>query len=85
MSGLHVCVFLACPNESRGGKAFAAHYLSKATDSVLQYTVPISLHGDGTPVSGIGKAWSKSVDIWSWTSLVARGGSNHFHRQRKAT
>lgn len=36
-------------------------------------TVPLALHGDGTPVAGIGKAWSRMLDIFSWTSLVAVG------------
>lgn len=35
--------------------------------------VPIALHGDGVPVSGVGKSWSKSMDAYSWTSLLSRG------------
>ena len=35
--------------------------------------VPISIHGDGTPVTGLGKSWGKLCDIWSWTSLVTTG------------
>ena len=27
---------------------------------------PTFLHGDGVPVVGVGKAWSKLVDVWSW-------------------
>ena len=44
--------------------------------------VPISLHGDGVPVAGVGKTWSKSCDVFSWSSLLARGmntlGCNFF-------
>ena len=35
--------------------------------------IPISVHGDGTPITGLGKAWGKLMDIWSWSSLVASG------------
>ena len=33
--------------------------------------IPIWIHGDGVPVSGIGRSWGKSVDIWSWGSLLS--------------
>ena len=35
--------------------------------------IPIFLHGDGTPITGIGKSWAKSSQIWNWGSLLARG------------
>ena len=35
--------------------------------------IPLSIHGDGTPVVGIGKAWGKLLDIWSWQSLLVAG------------
>ena len=28
--------------------------------------VPIALHGDGVPISGVGKSWQRSAEIWSW-------------------
>ena len=34
--------------------------------------IPLALHGDGVPVTGIGKSWSKSVDVWSWCSCLVR-------------
>jgi hypothetical protein len=37
--------------------------------------IPIFLHGDGTPITGIGKSWSKSSQIWNWGSLLARGST----------
>ena len=42
-------------------------------------TVPLALHGDGTPVSGIGKAWSRLMDIYSFTSLMAAGATLFFY------
>lgn len=41
-------------------------------------TIPIALHGDGTPVSGIGKTWCRMMDIYSWTSLLAAGSTLDF-------
>ena len=35
--------------------------------------MPIALHGDGTPVSGIGKSWSRLMDIYTWSSILALG------------
>eukprot|EP00969_Alexandrium_andersonii_P195699 8645728-Alexandrium_andersonii.AAC.1 len=35
--------------------------------------IPLALHGDGVPVSGVGKAWSKSLDVYSWCSLLGKG------------
>ena len=40
-------------------------------ETALQKIVPISLHGDETPVTGRGKIWSSSAVIFSWTSLLA--------------
>lgn len=41
-------------------------------------TVPLSLHGDGTPVSGIGKGWCRMMDIFSMSSLMAAGSTLDF-------
>ena len=35
--------------------------------------IPLSLHGDGVPITGVGKSWGKSMDVWSWCSLLASG------------
>jgi hypothetical protein len=43
--------------------------------AVRARTVPISLHGDGLPVSGCGKAWQKSAEAYSWTSLLSGAGA----------
>ena len=32
--------------------------------------VPILLHGDGVPIVGIGKGWSKIATIFSWCSML---------------
>ena len=41
--------------------------------------VPISLHGDAVPVTGVGKAWSRSLDLFSWCSLLGVGLTMEFN------
>ena len=35
--------------------------------------IPLALHGDGVPVTGVGKVWGKSLDVFSWCSLLGTG------------
>ena len=44
-----------------------------------RWAVPLSLHGDGVPVTGVAKAWQKGMNIWSWNSLVASGATTQFN------
>ena len=37
--------------------------------------VPIAFHGDGVPVTGIGKIWSKTMTMFHFTSLLSQGHS----------
>ena len=37
--------------------------------------VPLSIHGDGVSVTGVGRSWSKNVDVLSWASLLASGAT----------
>ena len=32
--------------------------------------IPLSLHGDGVPIKGVGKTWSESMTIFSWCSMI---------------
>lgn len=38
-----------------------------------QCTIPFALHGDGTPITGRGKSWSKQHTIFSMASLLTKG------------
>ena len=44
-----------------------------ARPDMREKCIPLAIHGDGTPVTGVGKAWSKQYDVWSWCSLLGRG------------
>ena len=35
--------------------------------------IPLAMHGDGVPITGIGKGWAKTQTIWSWYSLTGIG------------
>ena len=35
--------------------------------------VPIGLHGDDVPITGVGKAWAQQQTVFSWSSLIATG------------
>jgi len=37
--------------------------------------IPLGLHGDGVPVVGIGKSWSRSVEVVSWGSCLGTGST----------
>ena len=43
--------------------------------SFRRRAVPISVHGDGTMTTGLGKAWGKMADAVSWSSCLARGAT----------
>eukprot|EP00438_Fugacium_kawagutii_P022806 Skav210512 [mRNA] locus=scaffold6263:5:886:- [translate_table: standard] len=40
-----------------------------------RYCVPFGLHGDGVPVVGIGKAWTKLLNVFSFFSLIGTGNT----------
>ena len=57
---------------------YAEHPLHHRSNHVDE-CIPIALHGDGVAVAGISKSWSKSVDAYSWTSLLSRGSTITTH------
>ena len=40
-----------------------------------KYCIPFGLHGDGVPVVGLGKAWSKILNVFSFFSLIGTGNT----------
>eukprot|EP00969_Alexandrium_andersonii_P194990 8613828-Alexandrium_andersonii.AAC.1 len=38
-----------------------------------QQVIPLALHGDGVPALGVGQAWQKTMEVFSWSSLVGAG------------
>ena len=47
-------------------------YLS-LSDSDSVKCIPLRIHGDGVPVTGLGKGWGKLVDIFSVSSVLVVG------------
>lgn len=56
----------------RGSRYFANHPFAARRD-LQSKGVPLALHGDGVSVVGVKKTWCKSVDAYSWSSLLAKG------------
>jgi hypothetical protein len=57
-----------------GNPQFERHPV-KDRQGFEQFAVPLSIHGDGVPVTGVGKSWGKSVDVISWSSLLGTGAT----------
>jgi len=56
----------------RGSPQFAAHPVRHRV-GFEEKCIPLKIHGDGTPVTGLGKGWGKMVDITSVSSLLICG------------
>lgn len=37
--------------------------------------IPLSIHGDGVPVSGVSRSWAKSAEVHSWSSLLCKSST----------
>ena len=55
-----------------GSQHFAAHPVRHRVN-FEERCIPLKIHGDGTPVTGLGKGWGKLVDIFSVSSLLICG------------
>lgn len=51
---------------------FKQHPMSTRLD-LKERGIPLSLHGDGVSIVGINKTWTKSVDAYSWSSIIGQG------------
>jgi len=58
--------------DMRGHPNFEGHPV-RGRDGFAMKAVPIAIHGDGVPVSGIGRARQRSCDIFSWSGLLGKG------------
>ena len=58
-------------SEMKSHPGFARHPLKDRQDHATK-CVPLSIHGDGVAVSGVGRSWGKSVDVYSWNSMLGR-------------
>lgn len=41
--------------------------------------IPIAMHGDGVPVTGVGKNWRQMMDFYTWCSCLGRGATLDFN------
>ena len=61
-----------CWNAVRGSEHFKQHPV-RTRANYSEKCIPLKMHGDGTPVIGLGKSWDKLVDIFSVASSLATG------------
>ena len=47
-----------------------------STPDWFSHTVPLAVHGDGVPITGIGTVWSRVMTNYSWYSLVGHGNTS---------
>ena len=53
------------------GHPLMANHPCKKNENWMDATLPLGLHGDEVPVSGVGKVWCKAVLSFSWFSILA--------------
>ena len=39
------------------------------------WVVPLCLHGDDVPITGVGKSWCQQMTVFSWSSLIGLGST----------
>ncbi|CAE8616927.1 unnamed protein product, partial [Polarella glacialis] len=47
----------------------------KTRDQRARWGVPLAIHGDGVPITGIGKGWCKLMTMFTWSSLLGSGST----------
>lgn len=57
---------------NRSHPVFPTHDVQHRGD-YTERCIPISLHGDDVPITGIGKAWASLMTTFSWTSMLSTG------------
>ncbi len=61
----------------RNHPSFQSHpLLSEKNAGWQSRCIPLSLHGDGVPISGIGKVWAKLMTSYSWSSMLGSGNTS---------
>ena len=51
------------------------HHPMRADKGHESTCIPLALHGDGVPVTGAGRSWQKSLEVYSWCSLLSKGNT----------
>lgn len=55
--------------------SYKNHPSLRGNPQFAQRMIPLSLHGDGTPVVGVGKIWSRQLTIFSFNSHLGLGSA----------
>ena len=61
--------------------AYEGHPVLASNSQFATKMIPLAFHGDGTPVIGIGKIWSRQLTTFSWNSLLGFGSTKSMQMQ----
>ena len=62
-------------NSMRDHPAYESHPVSQMSAAQRSKCVPVTFHGDGVPVMGVGKCWGRSADVFHWTCTIGKGAT----------
>ena len=65
-------------SEARHSPMFQRHPVRRRAN-YSNLAVPLSMHGDGTPITGVGKWWGKLANCYSWCSVLGHGSTLDLH------
>ena len=74
----HMCILMHLKKLCEGSPQFQANPTLAGRD--LSKMLPLTIHGDGTPVCGAGKSWSKMGDFFSWSCMLVTSGHSQLTR-----
>ena len=55
--------------------SYKNHPVLRGNPQFAQRSIPLPLHGDGTPVVGVGKIWNRQLTIFSFNSHLGLGSA----------
>ena len=73
-----MCILMHLKKLCEGSPQFQANPTLAGRD--LSKMLPLTIHGDGTPVCGAGKSWSKMGDFFSWSCMLVTSGHSQLTR-----
>jgi hypothetical protein len=74
----HMCFLMLLRKLCEGSPQFQSNPTLAGRD--LSKMLPLTIHGDGTPVCGAGKSWSKMGDFFSWSCMLMTSGHSQLSR-----
>ena len=61
-----------------GSALLTDHPMFVEKDNWRSRAIPVTIHGDGVPTTGVGKGWGEGLEVYSWNSMMATGSTLDF-------